>query len=188
MKRLEDLLKDRIAIGEISNTHGLDGRMKLFPLSNEESLFENLTDVLLYNPKTRKFLYAKITEIKKANKLYIIRIAGVENIASAQRYKDFVIYINKNELPELNDDEFYYFELLGKNVYYEDGEYIGKIKDILETGANEVLIIENQINKYEKDETLYPLLKENLISFNKEKDDITVKRLEWYEDDTEDRD
>ncbi|MBM7559895.1 ribosome maturation factor RimM [Marinitoga litoralis] len=188
MKRLEDLLKDKVAIGKISNTHGLGGELKLFPYTNEKKIFNNLTDVLLYNPKTKRFLYAKLDSIRKADKIYIISISGVENISSAQRYKDFIVYIPKEKLPILDNSEFYYFELLEKEVLYEDGESVGKIVDILETGANEVLIIEKQIDRFNKEEILYPLIKENLIKFTKEDDNIVVKRLEWYEDDTEDRD
>ncbi|OQY08804.1 MAG: hypothetical protein B6I29_04780 [Marinitoga sp. 4572_148] len=67
MKRLDDLLRDRVAIGKISNTHGLEGELKLFPFTNEKKVFYNLNDVLLYNPKTKRFLYAKIVSIRKAN-------------------------------------------------------------------------------------------------------------------------
>ncbi|KAF2956429.1 ribosome maturation factor RimM [Marinitoga sp. 38H-ov] len=178
-----------MAIGKISNTHGLNGELKLFPYSNEREIFNNLKDVLLYNPKTKRFLYAKFETIRKADKNYIISISGVENISSAQRYKDFIVYISKENLPTLkNKYEFYYFELLDKEVYYEDGNFVGKIVDILETGANEVLIIEKQIDRFNKEEILYPLIKDNIIKFVKEDDNIVVKRLEWYEDDTEDRD
>lgn len=188
MKRLDDLLKDRVAIGKISNTHGLEGELKLFPFTNEKKVFYNLNDVLLYNPKTKRFLYAKIVSIRKANKLYIIKIADVENISLAQRYKDFIIYVPKDVLPELDNSEFYYFQMLEKKVFYDDGTYVGKIVDILETGANDVLIIEKEIDRFNKSETLYPLIKQNLLKFSKDDEDIVVKRLEWYEDDTEDRD
>lgn len=188
MKRLDDLLKDRIAIGKISNTHGLNGELKLTPYTNEQSVFDSLQDVLLYNPKTKRFLYAKINSIRKANKFYIISFIGVENISSAQRYKDFILYISKEALPELNNNEFYYFQLLEKDVYYDDGTFVGKIVDILETGANEVLIIEKEINKYTKDELLYPLIKNNIVRFNKDENELVIKRLEWYNDNTEDRD
>ncbi|GAB6188810.1 ribosome maturation factor RimM [Marinitoga arctica] len=188
MKRLDDLLKDRVAIGKLSNTHGLEGELKLFPLTNEKDIFYNLTDVLLYNPKTKRFLYAKINSIRKANKLYIIKIDGVENISTAQRYKDFIIYISKDSLPVLDKDEFYYFQMLGKKVFYDDGTYIGKITDILETGANEVLIIEKEIDRFNKSEILYPLIRKNIVKFSKEEENMVVKRLEWYDDETEDRD
>ncbi|SHE62767.1 16S rRNA processing protein RimM [Marinitoga hydrogenitolerans DSM 16785] len=188
MKRLDDLLKDRVAIGKISNTHGLDGELKLFPFTNEKRIFNNLKDVLLYNSKTKRFLYAKINSIKKANKVYIIKIVGVETISAAQRYKNFVVYVPQEMLPELDGSEFYYFQLLEKNVYYDDGTYVGKIIDILETGANDVLIIEKKIDKFNKTESLYPLIKENIIKFNKNEEDIIVKRLEWYDDESEDRD
>ncbi|KLO21770.1 ribosome maturation factor RimM [Marinitoga sp. 1197] len=188
MKRLDDLLKDKIAIGKISNTHGLNGELKLFPYTSEQRIFENLSDVLLYNSKTKRFLYAKLESIRKANKVYIVKIYGVENISSAQRYKDFIIYISEKDLPDLEETEFYYFQLLNKKVFYDDGAYIGKIIDILETGANDVIVIENEINKFEKEEILYPLIKENVVKFDKNADDIIVKRLEWYNDDIEDRD
>ncbi|WP_129408951.1 ribosome maturation factor RimM [Marinitoga lauensis] len=117
MKRLEDLLKDRVAIGKLSNTHGLEGELKLFPFTNEKKIFNNLMDVLLYNPKTKRFLYAKFDSIRKANKLYIVKIYGVENISTAQRYKDFVVYVSKDILPELSNSEFYYFQLLEKRFF-----------------------------------------------------------------------
>ncbi|MDN5342180.1 ribosome maturation factor RimM [Oceanotoga sp. DSM 15011] len=184
MKRLDDLLDGKIAIGRITNNHGLYGNVKFFPYTNIRELVFSLDEILLYNPGNKKFFFSRVEEVKPLNRLYVFQLHGVEGINEAKKLKGFEVYIEKEDLPSLEKNEYYIFELIGSEVYFEDGEHAGKITDVIQTGANDVI----QVTKNKKEEYLIPLIKEYIIEMNKEEKKFIVKRMEFLDDGTKDED
>lgn len=183
MKKLEDLLDGRVAIGKIINHHGLNGEVKFFPYTNMKELIYNISDVLLYNPEKKKFFFSKIVNVRPLNKLRILQFRGIDSISSADKMKGFELYIEKEALPELEKDEYYLYELQNCSVYYEDDEFVGEVKDVLQTGANEVLVVEKQLNRFENEEVLIPVIKDFIVEINKKDKKIIVKRMTYDESD-----
>lgn len=188
MKRLNDLLDERIEIARITNSHGLNGEVKIFPYTNIEDLIYNLEEILLHNPKTRKFFFTKVIKVRPLNKLYILELQGVKNINDAKNLMGYEILIRQEEIPDVDDDEYYNFELEGMDVINEYNEHLGKVEKIIQTKFNDVIEVVKHFKNNEKKETLIPLINHYVININRAENIITVKKMEWYEDESKDTD
>ncbi|MGM0640706.1 MAG: ribosome maturation factor RimM [Thermotogota bacterium] len=179
MKRLDNLLDNKISIGRIVNNHGLDGLVKFMPFTNIGEMVFNLEEITLYNPENKKFFMSKVEEVKPLNRFFVLKLSGLKSIEDAKKMMGFQVYVPYEDLPELDEDEYYIFQLMNSEVYYEDGEYIGVVEDILETGANDVI----QIKSKDGEEVLIPLVKDYIIDYDLENKKITTKRIEYYDED-----
>jgi len=177
IKTLQELLNDKIAIGIIGKTHGLDGELKLHPFTNVPEIIESLTEVVLYNEKNKVFLLAKIVDMRLGNGVYLIKIQGIENIENAKKLSGSKVYIDKSELPPIDKNEYYFYEILDSQVFDEKGNYLGKVDEILQTGSNDVLVI----NKNAENEILIPVIKDYIITIDKTNKTIVVKIPEWLD-------
>lgn len=188
MRRLEDLLDNKIAIGVVANTHGMDGLVKLYPYTNVEEVIYELDKVLLYHPEKKRFFFSKVVSVKPLNKYFLIEFDSLKTISEAEKFKGYEVYIEEEKLPELEDDEYYKFELVDSEVFFDDGEFAGYVIDVISTGSNDVISVKKNKDRYSTDELLFPVLKKVIVSMDKKNKKIVVKRLEWDEDGTTEKD
>ncbi|SHH40299.1 ribosome maturation factor RimM [Thermosipho atlanticus] len=177
IKTLQELLKEKIAVGIIGKTHGLNGELKLHPLTNVPEIIESLTEILLYNERNKVFHMAKITDMRLGNGVYLIKIQGIETVEEAKKLSGSKIYIDKSELPEVKNDEYYFYEIINSIVLDENGNVLGKVDEIIQTGSNDVLVL----NKDKENEMLIPVIKEYIRNLDKTNKKIIVKVPEWLE-------
>ncbi|ANE40966.1 ribosome maturation factor RimM [Fervidobacterium sp. SC_NGM5_O18] len=176
MKRVEELLKDKVALGVLSNTHGLKGDLKLHLFTNMPELVSKLTEVVAYNESQKKFAYIRIETSRKAHDYYIVHIAGVNTISEAEKLKGFVLYVDKSFFPKSKDGEYYFFELFDCEVIDENGNSLGIVEDVIETGNNDVIVV-----KKGNEEVLIPVIERYVTKIDKEAKKIHVKMPEWLE-------
>jgi len=177
MKRLENLLDDKISIGRIINNHGLDGLVKFMPFTNIVEMVFGLDEITLYNPENKEFFMSRVEEVKPLNRFFVLKLSGLKSIEDAKKMMGFQIYVPYEDLPELGEDEYYMFQLMNSKVYYEDGEYIGVVEDVMETGSNDVIQIKGE------EEVLIPLIKDYIVNLDLDNKKIVTKRIEYYEED-----
>jgi 16S rRNA processing protein RimM len=177
MKRLENLLDDKISIGRIINNHGLDGLVKFMPFTNIGEMVFGLDEITLYNPENKEFFMSRVEEVKPLNRFFVLKLSGLNSIEDAKKMMGFQIYVPYEDLPELGEDEYYMFQLMNSKVYYEDGEYIGVVEDVMETGSNDVIQIKGE------EEVLIPLIKDYIVNLDLDNKKIVTKRIEYYEED-----
>lgn len=176
MRRVEELLKEKIPIGVLSNTHGLEGDMKFYLFSNVPSLVNKLTEAIAYNNQQKKFVIVRFEKVRKAHEYYIVHLSGVNTVAEAERLKGFVVYVDKSFFPKSRDGEYYFFELFGAEVYDESNVNLGVVDDIIETGSNDVLVV-----KKGKEELLVPVIERYIVRIDKEHKKIIIRVPEWME-------
>jgi len=130
-------MKDYLELGQIVNTHGLTGLLKVMPWTSR------VGDILsfdhIYVGKAKKKYEIKNAQIHKNSVL--LELADVKSIDDADKLKNEIIYMSRDFMPELEKDSFYMADLIGLTAYLPDGKKLGVVKDVLETGANEVLEI-----------------------------------------------
>jgi 16S rRNA processing protein RimM len=177
MKRLDNLLDNKISIGRIINNHGLDGRVKFMPFTNIGEMVFGLDEITLYNPENKEFFMSRVEEVKPLNRFFVLKLSGLKSIEDAKKMMGFQIYVPYEDLPELGEDEYYMFQLMNSKVYYEDGEYIGVVEDVMETGSNDVIQIKGE------EEVLIPLIKDYIVNLDLDNKKIVTKRIEYYEKD-----
>ena len=161
---MEDLLK----VGVITTTHGVRGEAKVYPTTDEPERFLELDYVLLDTGRELRKL--EIKNVKFFKNLVILKFKGVDNINDIEKYKGRDLWIPREEGQELEEDEYYIAVLLGMSVVLEDGQEFGTLKDVMETGANDVYIIDSA----EHGEVLLPAIKECILDVDLEKNIMTI--------------
>lgn len=127
-----------LQVGEIVNTHGLRGEVKIVPWTDYPEVFEDFSHV--YLEKGNKKLTIKSVKYQKAN--LIVKFDEISSIEEAERYKTSVLYVEREQLGE-PEEGYYICDLLGISVIDEDGNKLGVIKDVISTGkCNDVYVIE----------------------------------------------
>ena len=161
---MEDLLK----VGVITTTHGVRGEVKVFPTTDDAERFLELEYVLLDTGRELRRL--DIKNVRFFKNLVILKFDDIDNINDIEKYKGKDLWIPREEAQELGEDEYYIADLQGLNVVLEDGTEFGTLRDVMETGANDVYIIDSN----EHGEVLLPAIKECILDVDLEKNTMTV--------------
>lgn len=159
-------------IGQIVNTFGIKGQVKVTPFTDDIHRFDELKKVIL--EKNKKVQEREIEEVTYHKNMVIIKFKGIEDINMAENLRNSYLKIKREDAKELPEDTYYIADLLGLAVYTEDGEYLGKVDDIYSTKANDVYVVKDEEGK----QILLPGTKEVIQKVDLEKETITVHLLE----------
>ena len=165
---MEDLLK----VGVITTTHGVRGEVKVYPTTDEPERFLDLDYVLLDTGRELRRL--DIKNVRFFKNLAILKFDGIDNINDIEKYKGRDLWIPREEAQELDEDEYYIADLLGMKVLLEDGSEFGTLRDVMETGANDVYIVDS----VKHGEVLLPAIKECIRSVDIEKEQMMIHLMD----------
>lgn len=157
-----------LTIGKIINTHGINGELKILRLTDFEDRFTVGNTIYIINNKNEK-IPVEIVGFRQTNKFDILKFAEYNHIDEAEKLKGLELKIHKDQVSELDDEEYYYFEIIGCDVYTTDGEKIGIVDSIMSPGANDVWVVKNS----KKQEFLIPYIPQVVKMV-----DIDAKRIE----------
>ncbi|KAB3535193.1 16S rRNA processing protein RimM [Alkaliphilus pronyensis] len=158
-----------LRVGKIVNTHGIKGGLKVVPTTDYPERFEELEYV--YLDKTTKLTINKIQYVKN---MVIVTFQDYGDINLVEGFKGKALYIDESQRRELPEDTYYIIDLIGIDVYTVDEVYLGKVKDIIQTGPSEVYVIRNDEGK----EVMIPAVKEFMPVIDIEAKKIIVKPIE----------
>lgn len=147
---MEDLLR----IGVIATTHGIRGEVKVFPTTDDVKRFEACDEVLLVTKKEQIPLH--VEGVKYFKNMVILKFKEYDNINQVELFRKCDIMVTRENAVPLEEGEYFICDIIGAQVTEEDGENIGTVKDVLETGANNVFVIETPEGK----EVLFPSIPE----------------------------
>ena len=136
---------DLLEVGKITNTHGLRGEVKVVPWMDAPEDFERLEKVYLRTRKEDIPLTVKSVRYQKNN--LIVKFAEYDDINDIEQYKNCVLCARRSELGELPEGSYYIVDLIGLEVLTEDGERIGEISDVYNTGANDIYEVKREGKK-----------------------------------------
>lgn len=132
-------------IGQIVNTYGIKGFLKVVPYTDDIKRFEKLKSIYIQTKKSLETVI--IEEVKYAKNLVLLKIKGIDNINDAEIYKNCYIKIDRSDAVELPEDSYFIIDLIGIKVYTDEGEALGDIIDVFPTGANDVYVVKNELGK-----------------------------------------
>ena len=155
-------------VGIITQTHGIKGEVKVFPTTDDVGRFKKLKEVIMDNGRER--LNLEIEGVKFFKQYAILKFKGYDSINDIEKYKSAKLYIKREQAVKLKKDEYFIADLSDMEVVTEDGEYFGKMKDVLTTGANDVYIVIRE----DGSEVLLPAIKQCVKSIDMEQGRITV--------------
>lgn len=165
-------MEDRFQVGIITQTHGLQGEVKVYPTTDDPKRFRRLKEVILDTGKEN--LTLEIERVKFFKQFVILKFKGYDSINEIQRYCKCSLYVTRENAVRLGKDEYFIADLIGLEVRNEDGEPIGTLNDVMETGANDVYVI--ALN--DGQELLLPAIRECVLDVQPEEGFIRIHILD----------
>ena len=164
---------DYLKVGKIVNTHALQGEVRVISNSDfKEERFKQGSELFIdYNGE----YIPVIVKAHRTNKNFdLLKFVDMYHINDVEKYKGCEILVDAAHLTELDDEEFYFYEIIGCLVKTTDGTLLGEIIDILQTGANDVWVVKR---KGEKD-ALIPYIEDVVKAVDIKTKTVTVQLLE----------
>lgn len=134
-----------IEIGQIVNTNGLKGVVKVNPFTDDISKFEDLKYV--YIQLKNELKKVKIEQVRYNKNQVLLKLEGIDSIEKAEKYRNFYLKTEKESQEDLGEDTYYIVDLIGLDVYSDKNEYLGKIEDVFPTGSNDVYVVKDNLGK-----------------------------------------
>ena len=147
----------KLQVGIISSTHGVRGEVKVFPTTDDVKRFKRLKEVILDTGKEE--LNLEVENVKFFKQFAILKFKGIDNINDIEKYKGKSLLVTRANAVKLRKDEYFVADLQGMRVVDEDNQEIGMLRDVMETGANDVYIIDRPDGK----ELLLPAIKDCIL-------------------------
>ncbi len=141
-----------ISIGQIINTYGIKGELKVYPLTDNIRRFDDIDAVFIdENNMLKRY---EIQRIKYLNNIIVIKFKYIDNLKSAEKLRNKYIKVHRNDAVKLPENSFFVCDIIGTEVFTIEGILLGKVQDVIKTGSNDVFIVKNEDN-----EILIPALK-----------------------------
>ena len=164
-------MEDMLQVGVITQTHGIKGEVKVFPTTDDAQRFKKLKKVTLDNVKERREL--EITSVKFFKNLVILKFKGIDDINEVEKYKKAALFVTREDAVPLGENEYFIADLIGLKVVSDEGEELGTLDDVLQTGANDVYVVKND----KGEEILVPAIKDCVKNVDIEGGEILLHLL-----------
>lgn len=130
-----------LELGQIVNVKGLKGEVKANVFTDDKTKFEKFKSVFL--KKKDSIQEYEIEKIGYQKNQIIIKFKNIDNIDDAEKLRNSYILVDRKNLDPLPEGVYYIADLIGLDVYTEDGDFIGRVDDIYNTGSNDIYVIKN---------------------------------------------
>ena len=164
--------KEKLEVGQIVNTFGIKGFVKIYPYVDDISRFDDLKYVYVKNKKFENEL--QIEEVKYQKNMVLIKFKGIETVEQAEKLKNSIVEIDRKDAIPLEEGQYFIADLLGLDVFLDTGEKLGVLEDIYNTGSSDIYVVKNELGK----QFLLPYIDEVIKEINLEKERITVHIIE----------
>ena len=165
----EELLR----VGGIITTHGLKGEVKVFSTTDDIKRFKKLKEVFLQDHKGHYFLL-HVESCKFFKEQVILKFKEFSDINEVEKYKKCELYVDREHAVPLEEGEYFIADLIGLSVVSDDDTFHGKITDVLQTGANDVYVIEEDDTKRE---LLLPVIPDCVLDISLENQLVKIHIL-----------
>ena len=166
-------MEKQLQAGVITSTHGIRGEVKVFPTTDDAQYFRELKKVYLDIGKEQ--IPLEIEHVKFFKQFAILKFKGIDNINDIEKYKGKSLMIDREDASPLGEDEYYIGDMIGMDVYTDDpAEHFGVLRDVLETGANDVYIIDSDRHG----EVLVPAIRQCILRVDTEKNEMHIHLME----------
>ena len=159
-------------IGQIVNTFGIKGWVKVNPFTDDPERFQELNNVLVV--KNKELINMQIEEVKFHKNVILVKFKGIEDINMAEKYKGCYIKIKREDARKLPKDTYFIADLIGMKVYDDEGNLLGTLEDIYNNKIHDIYVVKNDLGK----QILLPSTKEVIKEIDIEKDRIIVHLID----------
>ena len=134
-------MESLLEVGQVVNTYGIKGFVKVVPLVDNNNQFKDFK--VLYIQEKHNICELQIEEVKFSKNLVLLKFKGIETIEHAEELRNLYLQAKRSDI-KLEEGAHFIVDLIGLEVYTEEGILLGKLKEILQPGANDVYIVENE--------------------------------------------
>ncbi len=166
-------MEDTLRVGVISSTHGVRGEVKVFPTTDDVNRFKKLKTVLLDLGRGEQ-MELTVESVKFFKNMVILKFKEFNNINEIEKYKGRDLLIRRDQAVKLGPDENFIVDLIGLKVVTDEGQEFGTMKDVMQTGANDVYVVEGKDGK----EYLFPAIRQCILDVDLEAGIMTVHILD----------
>ena len=159
-------MEDLLQVGVITTTHGVRGEVKVFPTTDDPARFKKLKNVVLDTGK-------ELVDLEVFKNMVIVKFKGIDNINDVEKYRKKSLYVTRENAVKLKKNEYFIADLIGLQAESDEGEDLGELSDVLQTGANDVYVL----SKEGTDDILLPAIKECVKEVDLENGKIIVHLL-----------
>ncbi|MCI8590870.1 MAG: 16S rRNA processing protein RimM [Lachnospiraceae bacterium] len=159
-------------VGVISSTHGIRGEVKVYPTTDDPARFRRLKEVLL--DTGGGWMTMELEQVRFFKQMVIVKFKGYDSINEVEKYRNKGLFVPREQAVPLEEGEYYIADLLGMKVFTEDGGQFGTLRDVMQTGANDVYVIDSLHNG----EVLVPAIADCVLEISVEQGWMKIHLLD----------
>jgi len=165
-------MQERLEIGQIVNTFGIKGQVKVVPFTDDITRFDYLKNVYVKNKKEKK--QYEVEEVKYHKNFVLLKFKGINYMEEAETLRDSFLEVDREDAIPLEEDTYYIVDLIGLEVYSDENKLLGKLEDIFNTGSNDIYVVKDELGK----QILLPAISDVIKQINIEEGKIIVHLIE----------
>ncbi|WP_042456330.1 ribosome maturation factor RimM [Neobacillus dielmonensis] len=162
-------------VGKIVNTHGVKGEVRIISKTDfPEQRYQPGNKLFLFLPKAQAPIELTVKSHRTHKNFDLLVFEGYENMNEVEKFKEGILKVPESQLTDLEEDEFYFHEIIGCRVVTTSGNEIGKITEILTPGANDVWVVKDAHGK----EVLIPYIQDVVQKVDVQEKLVTIEPME----------
>ena len=165
-------MKEKLEVGQIVNTFGIKGFVKIYPFVNDINRFDDLKKIYVKRKNQENEL--EIEEVKYQKNMVLIKFKGIETPEDANKLRNAYVLIDRKDAIPLEEGEYFIADLLGLPVFLDTGEKLGVLEDIYNTGSSDIYVVKNELGK----QYLLPYIDDVIKKIDIENSQIIVHLIE----------
>jgi len=165
-------MKEKFEVGQIVNTFGIKGFVKIYPYVDDITRFDDLKKVYVKSKNKENEL--EIEQIKYQKNMVLVKFKGIETVEQAELLRNAYVEIDRKDAIKLEEGQYFIADLLGLEVVSDTGIRLGILEDIFNTGSKDIYVVKDELGK----QILLPYIDEVVKSIDLQKGKITVHLLE----------
>lgn len=162
-------MQSKLEIGQIVNTFGIKGEIKVSPLTDDIKRFDYLEEVYVKTKKETKIYKVENVRYHKKN-MVLLKLENINTPEQAELLKNAFLEVDREHAVPLEEGTYFIADLIGLEVYTDENQLLGTVEDIYNTGSNDIYVIKNELGK----QILLPGIKEVIKQVNLENEKIIV--------------
>ncbi len=160
-----------LEIGQIVNTFGIKGMVKVKPFTDDIRRFDELKTV--YVEKNSNQTEYEIEEVKYHKDMVLIKFKGIDKVEQAEMLRNSYLTVSRDSVEKLEEGRYYIVDLLGLEVYTDEQTLLGTLEDIFNTGSNDIYVVKDKQGK----QILLPAIQDVIKQIDIENKKIIVHLL-----------
>ena len=138
-------MENFLEIGQIVNSYGLKGQMKIVPFTDDITRYSDLKTIYIeINKQLKEY---KIEQVKYHKNNVLIKLEGIDDINDTEQFKNCFVKVDRENAVKLPEDTYFIVDLIGLEVFTEENVLLGKIVDVFPTGSNDVYVVKDELGK-----------------------------------------